>query len=246
VSVRTRLRAWRGRHPRTTHLALAGIAFVFAGLLAAVVINAYVVTTANHWIMARMSDVPHSQAAIVFGAAVYEGGALSQVTSDRVAAGIALYQAGKVDKLLISGDHGQMQYNEVTPMRDMALAAGVPPRDVFTDHAGFCTYDTIARATRVFKVDRAVLVTQRYHLPRALYLARELGLPATGFEADQRQYRSQRFMTTREYAARVKDFVKAIFRPDPRFLGAEIPITGDGRVTDDRIEMQEEAKTKGE
>ena len=196
-------------------------------------VNLYLVLSAQRSIPPDTAQVPRSQAAIVFGAKVYADGRLYAMTYDRLATAVDLYKAGRVQKLLISGDHGRPDYDEVNAMRRQALEWEVPPADIFMDHAGFSTYDTVARARRVFGVQKAVLVTQRYHLPRALYLARRAGVDATGVAADRRLYLARRYQAVRELAARVKDFFKGILNPSPRFLGPEIPITGDGRCTVD-------------
>lgn len=222
---------WGKRHRRIRALLIAAGALCVAGVIFITGVNVYVVLSARRHIATAMESAPHSQAAIVFGAGVYPGGALSPILQDRVQTGIDLYKAGRVKKLLLSGDHGRVTYNEVDAMRDFALREGVPAQDIFMDHAGFSTYDTLARAKRVFKVESAVLVTQNFHLPRALLIARSFGIEATGVPADKRLYRARYYLAARELAARVKDYVKVQFQPAPRFLGPEIPITGDGRLT---------------
>lgn len=225
--------AWWRRHRRARLAVWTCLALGAIGLLAVASVNAWVIYSAAPQIRPDAATVPHSQAAIIFGAAVYRDGRLSAVTYDRVQTGVDLYRAGRVEKLIISGDCGRTDYDEVNPMTAQALRAGIPPEDVFTDYAGFSTYDTVARAKRVFKVETAVLVTQRFHLPRALMIARSYGLSAVGAPADRRIYSERRRMAARECLARTKDFIKAILRPDPAFLGAEIPITADGRLTRD-------------
>jgi SanA protein len=228
-----KLRDWLARHRRVRIAAGVAVATATLGALGIAVPNAWMLLAARPVMHDTPDSVPQAQAAVVFGALVLRDGTLSSVTRDRVDAGVALYKAGRVGKLLISGDHGRTGYDEVNAMRSHALAAGVPPEDIFMDHAGFSTYDTVARARRVFRVESAVLVTQRFHLPRALWLARRCGIDASGFEANQRPYRTGRRMALREAAARVKDFAKGLVRPDPTFLGDPLPITGDGRCTVD-------------
>lgn len=175
---------------------------------------------------------------VVFGAGVWENGQLSDMLADRMDVGIALYKAGAADKLLLSGDHGQADYNEVGAMRDYALAAGVREEDIFLDHAGFSTYETLRRAQDIFGVESAVLVTQEYHLYRALYIAGALELDTVGVAADLHVYRGQWMRELREIAARNKDVFTCLFRPDPTYLGESIAISGDGRVTwDDAAEV---------
>jgi SanA protein len=174
--------------------------------------------------------VPHAQAALVLGAQVKPDGSPSAMLIDRIRAGEDLYRAGRVDKLLLSGDHSRADYDEVGTMRRIMLADGIPAGDIFTDHAGFDTWDSAQRAKRVFDVSSAVVVTQRFHMARALYDARHAGLEATGFAADRRDYgRVMRRLQVREAAARMKAVADVVTGASPHFLGAEIPISGDGR-----------------
>jgi SanA protein len=174
--------------------------------------------------------VPRAQAALVLGAQVMPNGAPSSMLSDRIDAAAELYEAGRVDKLLLSGDHSRVKYDEVGTMRRILLARGIPADDLFTDHAGFDTWDSAQRARRVFDVRSVVVVTQRFHMARALYDARHAGLEATGYAADRRDYgRVMRRLQVREAAARVKTMADVVTSADPHFLGARIPITGDGR-----------------
>ena len=177
-----------------------------------------------------VADVPKAEAALVLGAQVYSDGKPSIMLADRVHAAEALYRAGKVKKLLLSGDHGRWDYDEPGTMRRMLLADGIPARDIFTDHAGFDTWDSAQRARRVFDVRSAVVVTQGFHMARALFDARRAGLKVTGFVADRRDYgRVMRKLEVREALARVKAVGDAVVGAGPKFLGAQIPITGDGR-----------------
>jgi SanA protein len=181
-------------------------------------------------VTADAAKVPHAQAALVLGAQVLPSGRPSDMLVDRVKAAEDLYRAGRVDKLLLSGDHSRVNYDEVGTMRRMMLADGIPAADIFTDHAGFDTWDSATRAKRVFDVDSAVVVTQGFHMARALYEARHAGLDATGFIADRRNYgRVMPRLKAREALARVKAFGDVLTGASPKFLGAEIPITGDGR-----------------
>ena len=175
------------------------------------------------------AGAPHAQAAIVLGARLLPGGALSPMLADRVAQGLALYRAGAVDRIIVSGDHGSWSYDEPGAMRDALLAAGVPARDVFTDHAGFDTWATMRRAVEVFGVHSAIVVTQGFHLPRAVYLARAAGLQAHGVASDLRAYgRPGLASAVREVAARVKAVYSAGVR-SPVLGGPAISIDGDGR-----------------
>jgi SanA protein len=177
-----------------------------------------------------VAKVPPAEAALVLGAQVYTNGKPSIMLADRVHAAEALYRAGKVKKILVSGDHGRWSYDEPGTMRRMLLADGIPARDIFTDHAGFDTWDSAQRARRVFDVRSAVVVTQGFHMARALFDARRAGLHVTGFVADRRDYgKVMDKLVVREVIARVKALGEAVVGAGPKFLGAQIPITGDGR-----------------
>ena len=171
----------------------------------------------------------HAQVAIVLGALVYPDGRLSGVLYDRVALAARLYREGRVDKVLVSGDHGQVSYDEVTPMRIRLIALGVAPQDVFEDHAGFNTWASMQRARTIFGAHDAIVVTNRFHLARAVYLARQAGLQAGGLSADRPGgYGVKgREAGAREILARFK---AVMLRPDP-LAGPRIPLSGDGRAS---------------
>lgn len=197
---------------------------LLAGALAALpfALLAYVdAATAEHRFEAR-SDVPHARVALVFGAGVRADGRLSPMLADRVEAAVELYRLGQVQKLLMSGDNSRPDYDEVTAMRRYAVDRGVPERDITLDYAGFSTYESCYRAREIFGVQRAVLVTQRYHLPRAVYTCRALGVDATGVgTADWERYPAvmPRY-SFRESLATLKALVDVhVTRPRPTFLG---------------------------
>ena len=168
---------------------------------------------------------------IVPGARVYEDGTPCDVLRDRLDTGIDLYRAGVSDRLLLSGDHGTVGYDEVTAMKAYAMEQGVPERDIFLDHAGFSTYETMYRAAAVFGAKSCVVVTQRYHLSRAVYLANKMDMQTYGVEADRKPYQRIRYFEAREALARVKDVIFAVVKPLPTYLGDPISLTEDGRVT---------------
>jgi SanA protein len=191
-----------------------------------------IVLRAAHGDVVGVADAPRAEVALVLGAQVYRDGRLSAMLEDRVQTAAALYRAGRVRRVLLSGDHGRVGYDEVGAMRRRLLALGVPAPDVFTDHAGFDTWDSAQRARKVFAVRSALVVTQRYHLPRALYAARRAGLQATGVVADRRDYgRVVKRLELREDLARVKVLGDALTHASARYLGPVIPVTGDGRVS---------------
>ena len=170
---------------------------------------------------------------IVLGAAVW-GDKPSPMLEDRLLEGIELYQKGVSKKIIMSGDHGQNEYDEVNIMKQFAIEKGIPSEDIFMDHAGFSTYDSIYRAKEIFEAKKIIIVTQEYHLYRALHIANRLGIEAYGVGADPRQYVGAFNREVREILARNKDFVKCIIKPNPKFLGDKIPISGNGDNTNDK------------
>jgi SanA protein len=206
------------------------------GLLAGAVVvvgvtNAVVALGGGGWTR-DPAAAPHAQVALVLGAQVKPDGTPSAMLDDRVRAAAALYRDGRVAKVLVSGDHGRVGYDEVGTMRSELLRLGVPARDIFEDHAGFDTWDSMVRARKVFAVRSAVVVTQRFHLARALWLARRAGLRASGLAADARGYGAiMRSLQAREVVARVKAVGDVVTGAAPRFLGPAHPIAGDGRST---------------
>lgn len=200
-------------------------------------INGYVVRSTAKQILspadaAALSDV---DCILVLGCYVHENGNPSAMLADRLAQGITLYDAGAAPKLLMSGDHGQTSYDEVNAMKQHAIDAGVPSTDIFMDHAGFSTYESVYRTRDIFKAKKIIIVTQKYHLHRALHIANALGLEAYGVASDPRAYAGQFFREVREILARNKDFATSIVKPKPTFLGDPIPIFGNGDLTNDQI-----------
>lgn len=172
-----------------------------------------------------------ADAILVLGARVWDSGKPSGILEDRILTGISAYEAGISDRLLMSGDHGQDEYDEVNAMKTYAIKQGVPSEDIFMDHAGFSTYESLYRARDIFQVKTVVIVTQRYHLYRALYVAKRMGLTAYGIPADLGTYSGMGYYEAREILARLKDFFYTLYMPLPTYLGAQIPISGDGNQT---------------
>ena len=170
---------------------------------------------------------------LVLGAGVWDGGTPSPMLRDRLTVGIAAYETGAAGKLLMSGDHGRKEYDEVNVMKAYAVEAGVPPQDVFMDHAGFSTYESMYRAREVFQAKKVLIVTQGFHLPRAVFVARALGLDAYGVASDLRRYKSSDYYELREVLARCKDVLMVLFQPLPTYLGEAIPVWGNGNATND-------------
>ena len=212
----------------------------FGTILTAIIVSGMLAAfpfVSQHWIEWRYQDaisslddalaVPqHQRVAIVFGARVYPSGRLSAMLRDRVDTAIALYDAGVVEKLLLSGDNSLDEYNEPGAMMAYAIAAGVPAEDIQPDYGGRRTYDSCYRARVVFQVDEAILVTQEFHLPRALFLCSNLGVGAYGVIADRRLYdpRSIAWSESREVPALVVAIWDIIRRRPPAVLGEPIAL----------------------
>ena len=170
---------------------------------------------------------------LVLGCKVNANGVPSAMLEDRLRRSVELFHANVAPKLLMSGDHGTMTYNEVQSMKQYAMDHEIASSDVFMDHAGFSTYESIYRARDIFQAKKIVIVTQEYHLYRALYIAEALGIEAYGVSADYRNYSGQFARDVREILARNKDFLSSIFKPEPTYLGDAIPIWGSGDLTND-------------
>jgi SanA protein len=181
------------------------------------------------------SEVPTADAVLILGAYVLPDGTLSDMLNDRETVGYELYEQGKAPKIIVSGDHGRMDYDEVNAMKDFIKSKGVTGQDIFMDHAGFSTYESMYRARDIFQVKKVIIVTQRYHLLRAIFIARALGLEAYGVASDLHDYgQVMAGYEVREMIARNKDFWTSIIKPQPTFLGKAIPVSGDGGATDDK------------
>jgi SanA protein len=196
-------------------------------------INGGMVLSTRKFIYRDVESLPSKTAVLVLGSQIRQGRP-SPVLRDRIDAGILVVESGKGRKLLLSGDHGRTNYDEVNVMRRYAMdSSPIREEDIFMDHAGFNTYDSMYRARDVFEVKDLVIVTQEFHINRAVYIARALGLDAVGFAVNQDRFgkRGLRLWKSREYLARVKAFFAVQVKAKPRYLGEKIPITGDGRAT---------------
>lgn len=173
-----------------------------------------------------LEEAPSARVALVLGARVYPDGRLSPMLADRVDTAVALYKAGKVEKLLMSGDNSLEDYNEPGAMMAHAIRQGVPAEDIQPDYGGRRTYDSCYRARHIFQVEEAIIVTQEFHLPRALFLCKSLGITATGVVADRRQYhpRSLAWSEARETPATFAALLDILRRSPPPVLGDPIPI----------------------
>jgi SanA protein len=204
-------------------------------LLFAALASASLVLAVNAIVLSRgrtsVAVAPPLDCALVLGAGVGEDGTPSSVLEDRLDASLALYREGRVQKIIVSGDHHTSAYDEPNAMRAWLEARGVPASAIFMDHAGVDTYSSVWRARHVFGASRVVVVTQQFHLPRALFVARSLGMEAEGAAADRRLYRGAAWFQVREVLSRTKAFVDVTAGRAPRHVGPRIRLDGDGRVT---------------
>jgi len=211
------------------------LCLILIATVAVLVVNARVKAVGAAHLLSAMkaAALDDVDCIVVLGCHVFEEGSLSHMLRDRLLRGVELYHAGAAPKLLMSGDHGQQDYNEVGAMKQFAIQNGVPSEAVFMDHAGFSTYETIYRAKEIFKAERILIVTQEYHLYRALYIAKQFGVEAYGVSADLNTYAGQAVRDAREVLARCKDALFCVFKPEPTFLGEAIPVSGNGDSTND-------------
>jgi len=224
----------RGRRPLIRML----VAVVILGLLGGSFVvgtNLYVGLSTRE----KIYDLDDAQSLkadciLILGCGLRRDGYPSQMLRDRLDVGIEAYHMGISDKILMSGDHGSPNYDEVNAMKDYAISKGVPSEAIFMDHAGFSTYESMVRAKEIFACRTVVIVTQNYHLYRAIYNAEPMGMEAYGIHSNLRSYARQKWFSLREAAARTKDFLFCIIRPEPTYLGEAIPIFGNGDVTNDR------------
>jgi len=209
------------------------VLLIIVALVSILTINAYVTSSVEDKIItageAANLDV---DCILILGAGVW-GSRPSYMLEDRLLQSIELYENGTSNRLLMSGDHSRKDYDEVNVMKQFAIDRGINSEHIFMDHAGFSTYESLYRARDVFQADRIIIVTQKYHLYRALYIAEKLGIEAYGVASDKRQYVGQEIRDLREILARVKDFFTVIFEPEPTYLGEAIPIDGNGDLTND-------------
>ncbi len=201
-----------------TILALLGFFFVF-------LINLQVAGYSNNKIYRSLEAVPNEpRIAIVLGAKVWDGGVLSPVLDDRVTTSVELYKAGKVKKLLMSGDNPSKEYDEPTAMKNEAIRQGVPEQDIVLDFAGRRTYDTCYRAKEIFNVKKVILVSQEFHLPRSIYLCQNIGLDSIGMRANRQIYEGENYWAFREFFSVFSAWFEMNFIPFEPIKGNKEPI----------------------
>lgn len=214
-----------------------GIIIIIAIMIMIFGINFFVKITTQKQIITNneCSKIQDVDCIIVLGAGIW-GDKPSPMLEDRLLEAISLYKNNVSSKIIMSGDHGRTEYDEVNIMKKYAIEIGVPSEDIFMDHAGFSSYESIYRAKEIFEAKKVIIVTQKYHLYRSIYIANKLGIEAYGVGADPRRYVGETYREIREILARDKDFVKCIFKPKPTYLGDKIPVSGNGDTTNDKIE----------
>lgn len=198
-------------------------------------INFFVVLSTQRNIITEedAKELENVDCILILGAGIW-GEEPSPMLEDRLLQGISLYKNQVSPKIIMSGDHGTQEYDEVNVMKDFAIEKGVPSEDIFMDHAGFSTYESIYRAKEIFGVKKMIIVTQQYHLYRALYIAKQFEIEAYGVPSNPRKYSGQVFREIREVFARDKDWIQCIVKPKPTYLGESIPVSGNGDITNDK------------
>ena len=218
------------RKYKTVIFVVLGIVLLIG--IAAVSLSVYMVkaTEKNIFTADTFKNDEKADCILILGAGVKDGKP-KPMLRDRLLTGIELYKSGAAEKIIMSGDHGRADYDEVNVMRAFALEQGVKAEDIFLDHAGFSTYDSVYRAKNIFGAESIITVSQKYHLYRALYISEKLDVKAAGVSANLNTYGGQLKRDIREIIARDKDFFKCIIKPEAEIMGDKIPLDGDGSIT---------------
>lgn len=208
---------------------------VLISIIITIIINYYIINTSKKRILKEedYSKLNNIDCILILGAGIW-GDKPSPMLQDRLDEGIKLYKKGLSSKIIMSGDHGKEEYDEVNVMKSYAIEKGVPSKDIFMDHAGFSTYESVYRSKEVFEVKKMIIVTQKYHLYRELYIADRLDINAYGVNSNPKKYSGQIFREVREIIARNKDFIYTIIKPKPTYLGESINVSGSGDITNDK------------
>lgn len=211
------------------------IAFLGIGVVIAIIaLQFHIKRSSRSFIHSEIEQINPVYTGIVLGASVRPDKSLSPILQDRVDAALKAYEAGKFKRFLLSGDHGEKNYDEVNAMKTYLNNRGVNDSVIFLDHAGFDTYDSMYRARDIFQVEDVVIFTQEFHLPRAVYLARKLGLDAQGYVSDMREYQANNRLQRREWLANVKAWSELNIEKQPTYTGNVIPITEDSSRSHDK------------
>ena len=195
------------------------------GLIAILSVNLYVKSTTKTYIHHSLKRFPKNDVGIIFGAGI-KGDQPSKYLKDRLDAGILLYKSKRINKILLSGDNGREEYDELTVMKNYCFNHGVDTTKIFIDYAGFDTYSTMYRAKHIFKIKKATLISQEYHLNRAIYIGQKLGIKSVGYSANKGEYRGYKYVCFREYGSIFKSFLDVLRNREPHFLGNPIDING--------------------
>ena len=196
---------------------------------AAAFINIYIQYSTKKYIFSDVKEVPETYAGLVLGSMVFDNGTPSGVVRQRLDKTAELYKAGKIKRILISGDHGQKNYDEVNSMKNYLLKEGI--QDIFLDHAGFDTYSSMVRAKEIFEIDDVIIITQKFHMPRSVYIARKKGMNAYGVVSNPDGMYDTKYNRGRDKISRVKAFFDVMFNRKPKYLGEKIPINGSNEKT---------------
>ncbi|MDQ6471967.1 ElyC/SanA/YdcF family protein [Flavobacterium sp. LHD-80] len=200
------------------------------GLIAVISVNYYVKSSTKTKIYYSVKKFPKNDVGIIFGAGI-NGDQPSKYLKDRLDAGIMLWKAKRINKILLSGDNGRDEYDELTVMKNYCFNQGVDTTKIFIDYAGFDTYSTMYRAKHIFKIKKATLISQEYHLNRAIYIGQKLGIKSVGYSANNGQYLGYNYVCFREYGSVFKSFFDVLRNREPRFLGGEININGESNYS---------------
>lgn len=195
-----------------------GIAFIWG-------LSTYVIEISSDKIYSNISKLPQSNTIIVLGASVHSDGKLSPILRDRVDTALDIFRSGRAKQFLLSGDNRRNDYDEVSAMKNYLMERDVPENLIFTDPAGLDTYDSMYRSNNIYKIPNAIVVTQKFHLPRALFIAESLGLNYIGFPATERYYETENNLIRREKLANIKAIWELIIKQEPKTMGKEIPVT---------------------
>ena len=220
---------------KTKKILTAMLSIVIVGIAFVIISNLIIIHNGKAGIVSdqEMENLG-ADCIMVLGAGIWDGDKPSPMLTDRLNEGLRLYQAGIAPRILVSGDHGRIDYDEVNVMKKYLIDAGVPSEDIFMDHAGFSTYESMYRAKKIFGVEKMIVVTQEYHLYRALYICNQLGIENYGAPADPRAYSGALYRNAREFIARDKDIFSCLFKVNPTYLGDPIDIKGNGDITNDK------------
>ena len=217
-----------------TILSVALLTILGIIVLISLVINSFIKIKTKKKIVKIGDNLQKVDAIMVLGCKVRKNGYPGIVLKHRLDKAIEAYRNGYAEKILVTGNHGTVEYDEVNSMKNYLKAKGIPSEKIFMDHAGFTTYESMYRAKYVFEVNKMLIITQQYHLYRSLYIAEKFDIEVYGISAVDSKYKGRKIQDLREFFARLKNFIKCIYKPKPRFLGKVISIKGNGNLTNDK------------